>query len=502
MMAIKHRHIAASIGLAVLLLFLPGRSYLHAQVLPMAAQDEDPSSSIYLNVESHSGTPLVLEFVLKAPKDIVRSVSLDFESDGQYDLTINRPQEEVVFRGIPYRKPGTYRATAYIHTSRGNVIREYVIAFTDFVWGRDNYTFANDGKYEDSGDFVSETLIRWAEDRFGDLSSEERVLLLSVMYDIYKGSIGRCYGFTGEQIYYITGPDRLPEHYASLYEIREEDAAVFRNMDYIQNDIVFSNFLTGKIKVQEKQPKNELLRELHVVRQSLEKGMPIIIGYLSRKMHHSMVVYGYIHNLFRDRVTLVTANNWEREQNNNTFSEDAENIVIDLGGASTHLSWYDLTKKRYRYPKSIFAVHREEHYSLSMEDYSSLLRRTRRRIIDEDRIVIMVEKTETALLEDAAGKRQGYSKPRYYREIDEISFKKIDYNYIFELPADADREYRLILKKRRYNEQLDQYKPVNLYSIIPTGTDEGIYTATLKDLPVEDEQELVFRVSREGIHPE
>ena len=49
-------------------------------------------------------------------------------------------------------------------------------------------------------------------------------------------------------------------------------------MDYIQNDIVFSNFLTGKIKVQEKQPKNELLRELHVVRQSLEKGMPIIIG--------------------------------------------------------------------------------------------------------------------------------------------------------------------------------------------------------------------------------
>jgi hypothetical protein len=471
---------------------------LRPQVLTaqsLMVMPSDPNEAIVLDVECHSGTPLVLEFVLKAPEGLVRSVSFDFESDGTYDLTVRAPQEEVVFRGVPFRRSGTYRTTVYLQTGQGNFLREYVIAFTDFVWGQDNFTFANDGKFEDSGDFVSKTLMAWAEERFGPLTEEEQVLLLSVMYDIYKGSIGRCYGFTGEQLYYVINPERLPKGYGSVYQLHEEDRETFRNMDYVQNDIVFSNFLSGTINVQGEQTNEDVRRELERIKKSIARGEPIILGYLSSQMHHSMVVYGYFEDLFRKKVTLLTANNWEREQNNNVFSEDAENIVIDFRGSTHSMTWYDLTKKKFRYPKRIFAVRREEGYQLSIDDFKKLMEETRRKIIETDRSVIMVEKTETAYLENGEGKKQGYSKPRYYRELDEISFKKIDYNYIFQFPAALD--YRLFLKTRRYNEELEEYKGVNLFSIVPAG--DSLLAEIFWDLPLDDEHEMVFDVGRQGI---
>jgi hypothetical protein len=159
------------------------------------------------------------------------------------------------------------------------------------------------------------------------------------------------------------------------------------------------------------------------------------------------------------------------------------------------MTWYDLTKKKFRYPKRIFAVRREEGYQLSIDDFKKLMEETRRKIIETDRSVIMVEKTETAYLENGEGKKQGYSKPRYYRELDEISFKKIDYNYIFQFPAALD--YRLFLKTRRYNEELEEYKGVNLFSIVPAG--DSLLAEIFWDLPLDDEHEMVFDVGRQGI---
>jgi hypothetical protein len=482
-----------TVRLALMLLFvLPNSAAL---AYTPHVQSTDPNQNIYVDVECHSGTPPVLEFVINAPEDLVRSVSIDFESDGTYDVSIRNP-EKVFFRGVPFRAPGTYRSTVYVHTKEGNFTREIIIAFTDFVWGRDNYQFANDGKFEDAGDFVSDTLIEWAESRFGDLDEEQKVLLLTVMYDLYKGSIGRCYGFTGEQIYYMNFPERLPEQYDSLYSLREDDAEIYRNMDHVQNDIVFANFISGKIVIEERQNREDLLHELSIIKHSIEQKQPIIIGYLSKRMHHSMVVYGYFENVFRNKVTLLTANNWEREQNNNVFSEDAENIVIELRGDTPYLSWYDLTKKRYRYPKRIFAVQRTENYDLLLNDFLWLLEKTRQRIVESDIRIIIVEKTEVAMIQDAAGLKQGYSKPRYFREIDGASFKKIDYNYIFELPA--DQEFRLVLKKRRFNKQLDQYKQVNLFSVVADA--DGVHAGILHDLPVDDDQELEMVVNRKGVH--
>ncbi len=440
----------------------------------------------------------MLEFVLRDPGKMVRWISFDWDSDGRRDLMVRAGENEVVFRGIPFRKPGTYRLSAWLHTREGTLKRKYTVTYTDFIWGRDNFQFANDGKFENSTDFVSDTVVTWAQERFGPLDQNDRVILLSVMYDIYKGSIGRCYGFTGEQIKYLQNPELIPPLFDGIYWMQEGDGTIFKDMDWIQNDIVFSNFLSGNIRISELQSRESLMRELDHIRESIGKGDPIILGYLSTKMHHSMVVYGLFEDDFQNKVTLLTANNWEREQNNNTFSEDAENIVIELQADEPKLRWYDLTKRKFRYPRFIFAIQRENRYDLSSEDLRVLLDRTKLDIIQKDYTVIMVEKTEVAYIVDSEGKKRGYSKPRYFKEIDGVSFKKIDYNYVFELPS---RDvYRLVLRKRRYNKELKQYKEVSLFGIIPDH--QNIKTEVLRNIEIDDEKERVFIINRDGIHPE
>lgn len=66
-------------------------------------------------------------------------------------------------------------------------------------------------------------MVDWAEDRFGDLTPDQEVLLLYVMYNIYKGSMGRCYGFSGGESYYLQHPERISYPYVNTYSIDEWD---------------------------------------------------------------------------------------------------------------------------------------------------------------------------------------------------------------------------------------------------------------------------------------
>lgn len=453
------------------------------------------NKSLFFDIECHSGTPPILEFILKDPGKIVKKVLFDFEGDGEIDLTIDNIVSEDLFRGVPYWKSGRYTASVYLDTSYGIYMREFVISFTDFLWGRDNFSFANDGQFENAIDFVSKTMIDWVQVRFGRNTQEEKVILIYIMYEIYKGSIGRCYGFSGGEVYYINHPDRLPYPYYSTYSIDEKDRSIKKYMDFLQNDIVFSNFISGSIDVYEKQDIQSLREEMSRIKKSIDSGKLMILPYLSKKMHHSMVVYGYFENDFRDKITLLVANNWEREQNSNVFSDDAENIVVQFTGSSHKITWYDLTKRKYRYPEKIFAIEVEEGYSLQKEDYFSLLKRTEDELLQRDKILIIVEKTEHAYVVDEEGKRRGYSKPKRLNELEEVSFEKIDYNYIFEIPK--DKEYSLVLKKRRYNKEQKRYKAVNVFALIPqNGTIKSIM---INDVPIEKGSEKVFIINSNGI---
>ncbi len=441
----------------------------------------DKNGSVSLDIECHSGTPLVLEFVLRDPQNLVRRVLFDFDRDGNTDLAVDKTVNETVFRGIPYREAGVYRPLVKLETDFGVFERSFVVAFADFVWGRDNYSFANDGQYEDYNDFVSERLIEWAGERFEPLDGEEEVLLLSSMYDLYKGSIGRCYGFTGGQIYYLDDPERFPEGYGDVYELSELNETVIRAMDYVQNDIVFANFISGRIRMSEGIDPETLANELGTVRSAIDRGRRIIIGYLSKKMHHSMVVYGYFDNEYRSTTTLLTANNWERGQDSNIFSEDAENIVVDFS-ADHIMKWYDLTKKKYRYPLCIFTVNLEKKYDFDHDMFSAFLRGVRERVARERKTLLIVEKTEIAYVTGEDGEKRGYQKPRYFQQLDEIGFKKVDYNFVFKVPMEG--AYTLTIGKRRYNKLVRNHKKVNLYALVPDG--DGVTARIFRDLDLEN----------------
>jgi hypothetical protein len=431
----------------------------------------------------------------------------DFESDGNVDLEIDNSvgeksvKEKVVFRGVPYRKRGAYTASIYLETKYGTFLREFVITYTDFVWGRDNFSFANDGKFKNTIDFVSNTVINWAEERFGDLTPDQEVLLLYVMYNIYNGSMGRCYGFSGGESYYLQHPERISYPYVSTYSIDEWDQIIIKEMDYAQNDIVFSNFVSRKIAVSGDQSNEDLRKELLTLKQSISMGKSMILTCLSKKIHHSMCVYGYFENRYREKITVLVANNWERKSNLNSFSEDAESIVVQFIDGSRIIRWHDYTKKKYWYLKKLYALEREEVYDPAPEDLFSLVRSTKDNIINDKKIIVMVEKTEEAYIVDGNGKKIGYKKPKQFKELDKISFKKIDYNYVFEIPLGngvSNEHYTLVVKKKRYNEKRKMYEKVNVFGIVPGKS--GIHTEVYKNLPVDENQDRSFLINVSGLH--
>jgi len=453
------------------------------------------NSNVFLDIECHSGSPLILEFLLNDKDKIVRSVDFDFDNDGTIDLNINNIQTGVIFRGTPFRKSGNYKISAFLNTSYGIFMRLFCLSFIDFEWGKNNFSFANDGEFENGIDFVSKTIISWAKERFGELNQDQELVLLYTMYNLYKGSIGRCYGFSGGEAYFLKHREKIPDSYSYTYLIFEDDPRIIRFMDSMQNDIVFSNFISGKIDLKKRQNNEDLLKELAITKDETYSGNPIILGYISKKMHHSMIVYGYVENKFRKKTTLITANNWERKQDNNYFSEDAENVIVQFSRNTHSITWYDLTKRRYRYPDKIFAIKIDDHYDLSKDDFFALVQKTQNDIISNKNTILMIEKTEVAYIEDENGKKSGYIKPNIINEIEGASIKKIDYNFIIEFPT--KNNYKLVLKKPRYNKDKKRYKDVNIFAIMPDAQDLKIFI--FNNIYIKNDTERIFKISKDTI---
>ena len=143
----------------------------------------------------------------------------------------------------------------------------------------------------------------------------------------------------------------------------------------------------------------------------------------------------------------------------------------------------------------IFAIERKEKYDILTKDFFRLVTDTEKRILENNKIIIMVEKTETAYMIDEEGKMRGYKKPRYINETDKISFKKVDYNYIFEVPT--GKEYTLVLVKPRFNKELNRKKEVNVFGVFPT--DSGIKSAVFCRIKVDNRVETKFVVNDSGM---
>ncbi len=114
----------------------------------------------------------------------------------------------------------------------------------------------------------------------------------------------------------------------------------------------------------------------------------------------------------------------------------------------------------------LFAIEREE-YDPASGNFFLLVESTVDNIINDDKIIVLGEKTEEADIVDKNGKKIGYRKPKQFKELDKISFKKIDYNYVFEIPWDKgntlNEQYTLVVKKKRYNEKRKMYEKVPVH---------------------------------------
>jgi hypothetical protein len=208
-----------------------------------------------------------------------------------------------------------------------------------------------------------------------------------------------------------------------------------------------------------------------------------------------MVVYGFFSDLYGGKTTLLAANNWVREQRDNVYSEDAENVVIDLRDEFQPITWFDLTKQRYRHIGRFFALGVRGSYELDGRMFAALLAGAKNKIVENRRIILMVENTEEAYVVDREGMISGFVEKAVVRDSETVLFKKIDYNYVFEVPADTTST--LILNKRIFNKEKSAYKDVNLYGIVPNpgGYEPVVFTG----LRVPFLSPLKISVGRNGI---
>lgn len=268
--------------------------------------------------------------------------------------------ETFSFPVAPFTEPGAHDLTITVVTDTGRQARfTHRVAFVDYVWGRDNFSFANDSRYRGDVDSYSELLFPWLSGRFGPVPWQDRAVILLSAYEILRGQLGLCYAFSGTAVLYHRYPETLPRFSDTTYEVREANRVVREEMAFRQNDIVFDRFVARRVSP-EPQSHHEVFTELETVRAGIDQGEPVVIGILAPERHHSMVAYGYVEDLQSREVTVIAANNWDRNEEDNVSNASVENIVL-LG--EEPIRWPLARHAPYRDPTHLVAVEMEREYS-------------------------------------------------------------------------------------------------------------------------------------------
>lgn len=272
-------------------------------------------------------------------------------------------------------------------------------------------------------------------------------------------------------------PDSRPEWYDEIYDIHSADLPVHREMNRLQNDIVFEHFVAGDRDVHHEQTPEELAAELEVILRRIADGEPVTVGYLAPERHHAMLVYGYMRWSGDEKVLLLTANNWGREQESNLESTDAEyiRVVVSDGVAE----WVDAPVRAYDRSNKLFVVNvREEAYELDAGVIEELVERRVAELFERGEALMVVENVSGAAVVDAEGRRSGRYGRRIRREADDVEFRLVSENALFRLPVDF--EGKLVLEGFDAEDAVErgivyapagaaggEGPPVNVWSLVP-----------------------------------
>jgi len=438
-----------SIPLIIVLLISAGGIYAED---PLTL--EEIEQEVKLTVSSSSGAPLLLEFSLIDPHGYVQRASIDFHRNGVIDYAVSLPLEPeddgndededendngdaVVYRGIPFMVPGEeYSLEIQLETEQGVLTRPFTVSFSDFQWGRDNLRFANDNTFRGKVEPASDYLLSWAESRFGELSEQEAYLLVSLMYRMFRGNIGRCYGFSSAGMYYQEFPDVLSTDAKRAYDLNENDPEVQELIHTVQNDIMFHILITQDVPLDmEARTPQDLSRKIDVIKSYILEGKPVSVGYLSRGTHHSMVVYGFIYDEHRDRMKLTAANNWSREQKNNLSSEDV--VLIPFYWDDGFLT-FDWLRHTYQEKDRLFIVDPRREYHYERDTLEHILAKEHEKLIEDAKHRIIAEHVGWAYAEDDEESKRGYDGNRHYWGIPNILIRRFNDIHIMEVPADLE----------------------------------------------------------------
>ncbi len=427
----------AGICLATLLMLLA----LQPAAAITVAVDPSAQESGDLHIAAHSGSPLLLQMTLEDPEMIWRSMELDTgASILQYRLPEAEKHEMVI---SPFLSAGSYPVRITLSGETGSHSHELTVSFADFVWGRDNFRFSNKRSSYWGITPYSEALYPWVEKHFSALPEEDFMLLLNTAYHIFTGRVGRCYAFSASQVLFTRHPELLPSYYDSVYDIREYNRSLQERMNLLQNDIMFDHFILGGYDVNRPQRLPELQAEIEDIMERIDEGEFVPVGYWNTERHHSMLVYGYINDPDSHTITLIAANNWGTEHDENLVSEAAELVDVNLQESfeGKRVTWIDPPYTNYNHADHFFAVEVKESFEFSPDAIAQLIASEQQRLAEGRLSMVIIEEAKGALLTGADGARTGTAGGKVLEELLEVSFRQVSDTFIFEFPTDA--AYRL-----------------------------------------------------------
>lgn len=390
---------------------------------------------VVLQVSTHSGSPLLLKITIEDPQETLCGVSLATASS-QLSVSLEKGSTHEIVAS-PFSKSGVYELQITLTSIDLSVSKTIEVAFSDFVWGRDNYSFNNELYNNTSIYPYSPGLFRWAENRFGLIDEMQSIILLNQVYEIGGGALGRCYAYSAGQVYYKQHPEKLPSYYKNTYGIMQTNLEIQQRMDMLQNDILFDKFLVEGYDTQMKQTLDELCTEFGAIRATIDRGEPAIIGYVTEEEHHSFLVYGYFWDADNDLVTLVAANNWENGQTENLASKDAVLIHLDLSSESgPGITWSDTKVPSYKVAHHLFSVDLKDVYA----DESALIRffvdEELAKLKQSNKMLVIVEEASSAYFKDNDARLSGMRKDNQTVEaIPGVTFSHSSQSYIVTLSS-------------------------------------------------------------------
>ena len=401
------------------------------------------------DIRSFSGSPLMLQVIVSDPERSLRGLALTSDSSTlAYRIPDELPRDELLLHMSPFFGSGVYDLEIRLESHDGTTTgSRFQVGFVDFVWGRDNLSFGNNDAYRSVIGTFGEILSEWIRERFGPIGEADLVLLVDYMYGLFGTNTGRCYAFAGTEVRYWRWPELLPSFYNSAHDLRGTVSRYQREMNYLQFDLVFDHFVArdGFNLLWRPMNRDEIHAQALEIESRVASGVPVAVGFGGPGFHHSMLVFGYIHNPARQTIDLLVANNWKSDEKLNIHSEDAEMVRLFLASdyEGPRIEWrYEGGLRTSVIDRLITLDVQRDPYTHDRALLDRLVAALCARATDENRALLIVEEAAGARLL-AGDASTGRIRSQEIRALGDVWFEYLGRVHRFSYPAGMELELEI-----------------------------------------------------------